>query len=430
MAIGIFILLIGLLPALFSPQREATDRDVIALANSANQPIHANVTAAFPEVGLRHIASGLTKPTVITTARDGSDRLFIAELTGHIRILVNGTVLPTPFLDISELVGTGEAGLLGVAFHPDYASNGFFYVDYVNPEGETVIARYTVSATDPNLADPASAYTLLTQQQPGTGHNGGQLAFGPEDYLYIAFGDGGCCGDPNGNGQNLDTWLGKLLRIDVNRDDFPGDPGRNYGVPPDNPFVGGSGLDEIWAYGFRNPWRFSFDRVTGDLFVADVGETNREEINFQPAGSAGGENYGWSVLEGTQCFNDTPPGSCDALLNGGSTLPILEYSHSLGCSVIGGYRYRGTRHPELEGIYLYADYCSGRIWGALPGDDGTWQSEQLLVAGFNITTFGEDEGGELYLADYNGDQSALYEIVSHRTTPRPRPTPVPRPTQK
>ena len=220
-------MLAGLLPGLFSPQREATDRPAIAFANSANQPIHANVTAAFRVVGLRHIASGLTKPTVVTAARDGSHRLFIAELTGHIEIIVNGTTFLTPFLDISELVGTREAGLLGVAFHPDYASNGFFYVDYVNSQGGTVIARYTVSATDPNLADPASAYTLLApQQQPGIGHNGGKLAFGPDHYLYVAFGDGGCCGDPNGNGQSLDTWLGKLLRIDVNRDAFPGDPSR------------------------------------------------------------------------------------------------------------------------------------------------------------------------------------------------------------
>jgi glucose/arabinose dehydrogenase len=185
-------------------------------------------------------------------------------------------------------------------------------------------------------------------------------------------------------------------------------------VPVDNPFVGRNGLDEIWAYGLRNPWRFSFDRLTGDLFVADVGEASWEEINFQLAASAGGDNYGWSVLEGMHCFDDTPPGSCDDFLNGGSRLPILEYSHSLGCSVTGGYRYRGKDHPELQGIYFYGDFCSGRIWGAPPQNDGTWQSEELLVTGFNITTFGEDEAGELYVVDYNGDQSALYEIVSPR----------------
>jgi len=428
-AIGVLILLMGLMPGLFPAQRETANLHTPAFTSSANKSLQANPNIIFPELDLRHITSGLTKPTVVTNAGDGSNRLFIAEQTGHIRILVNGTIVPTPFLDISDLVGGGEAGLLGVAFHPDYASNGFFYVDYVNGKAETVVARYNVSAGDPNVADPASSYTILTQQQPGTGHNGGQLGFGPDGYLYIAFGDGGCCGDPNGNGQNLETWLGKLLRVDVNRDDFPGDPNRNYGLPSDNPFIGGSGLDEIWAYGLRNSWRFSFDRLTGDLFLADVGETNWEEINFQPAISAGGENYGWSVLEGRHCLHDMPRGTCNAFLNGKSTLPILEYNHSFGCSVIGGYRYRGESHPELQGIYLYGDYCSGRIWGALPRNDGTWQSEELLATGFNITTFGQDEAGELYVVDYNGDQSALYEIVSRRTAPRPRPSPAPRPTR-
>ena len=266
--------------------------------------------------------------------------------------------------------------MLGLAFHPDYTTTGFFYVNYTDNLGDTVVARYTVSAKDPNVADPDSAQTVLTQDQPFSNHNGGQVAFGPDGYLYIALGDGGSGGDPQENGQNLNTWLGKILRVDVNGDDFPGDPNRNYAVPPDNPFVSDpNALDEIWAYGVRNPWRCTFDRVTGDFFIADVGQGAWEEINFQPAASPGGENYGWDVLEGGlhgpqpvpggNCFEDFPQGSCNAFLNGGSTLPVLEYSHSFGCSVTGGYRYRGQLYPQLDGIYFYSDLCSGIIWGAI-----------------------------------------------------------------
>ena len=381
-------------------------------------------------IQLEQVVSGLNLPVTVTNAGDGSGRIFIVQQTGQIRILSGGTLLPTPFLDISALVSCcGERGLLGLAFHPDYATNGFFYVDYTNVAGNTVVARYEVSPTDPNVADPNSAQTVLTQNQPFANHNGGQLAFGPDGYLYIALGDGGSGGDPQDNGQNLNTWLGKILRVDVNGDDFPGDPDRNYAVPPNNPFVGIAGLDEIWAYGLRNPWRCTFDRVTGDLFIGDVGQNNWEEINFQPAASAGGENYGWDVLEGMHCFEDQPPGSCNAFLNGGSTLPILEYNHSLGCSVTGGYRYRGQLYPQLDGIYFYGDLCSGRIWGATRQGDGTWVSEELLVSGFTISTFGEDEAGEVYVAQYNGGQSALYRIVGGPTPP-PTPTATPSPTPR
>ena len=423
-------MLIGLLPGLF-PAKQAIDSTSTVFASSASHQIIAskeNVPSRFPPLDVRQIVANLNNPTAVTNSGDGSGRLFIAQQTGEIRIVIDGALLVTPFMDISDLLGSGQSGLLGLAFHPDYAENGFFYVDYIDDEGDTVVARYTVSASDPNVADPDSAFIVLTQEQPTTNHNGGHLAFGPEGYLYIAFGDGGCCGDPNGNAQNLETWLGKLLRVDVNRDDFPADPNRNYAVPADNPFVGRNGLDEIWAYGFRNPWRCTFDRDTGDLFLGDVGELSWEEINFQPGGSAGGQNYGWNILEAMHCFHDEPPGSCDDFLNGGSTLPILEYNHSVGCSVTGGYRYRGERYPDLEGIYFYGDFCTGRIWGARPQDNGTWQSEELLLTGFTITTFGEDDAGELYVVDYDGGQSALYEIVSRRGR-RPRPTPAPRPTQ-
>jgi glucose/arabinose dehydrogenase len=384
----------------------------------------------FPTIQLEQVVSGLTQPTTVTNTGDGSARIFIVQQTGQILIFINGSVLPTPFLDISDLVSHEfEHGLLGLAFHPDYAGNGFFYVDYTDPDFNTVIARYEVSAADPNVADPDSAQIVLTQSQPIGDHNGGQLAFGPDGYLYISIGDGGCCGDPFENGQNLDTWLGKILRVDINGDDFPGDPERNYAVPPDNPFVGAPGLDEIWAYGVRNPWRCSFDRVTGDFFIADVGQDTWEEVNFQPAASSGGENYGWNVLEAMHCFDDDPAGSCDDFLNGGSTLPIAEYHHSPDCSVTGGYRYRGQSYPDLEGIYFYADFCTGRIWGAIQQVNGTWESQELLLAGFAISTFGEDETGELYVVEYNNDQSVLYRITSGQgPTPTPTVTPTPTPT--
>ncbi len=389
----------------------------------------------FPTIHLEPVVSGLTQPTTVTNAGDGSGRIFITQETGQIRIVINGTLLPTPFLDISNLVRQDpEQGLLGLAFHPDYASNGYFYVDYTDNDHNIVVARYQVSAGDPNIADPNSAYTILKQPQiDSEDHNGGTVAFGPDGYLYISIGDGSCCGDPEGNGQNLMTWLGKILRVDINRDDFPGDPNRNYGVPPDNPFVGQSGvLPEIWAYGLRNPWRCSFDRLTGDFFIGDVGQDTWEEVDFQPAGSSGGENYGWSVLEGMHCFNDNPPGSCDDFLNGGSTLPILEYNHDFpGCAVTGGYRYRGQRYADLAGVYFYGDFCWGLIWGAIQQGNGTWQSQVLLDNGpkFAITTFGEDEAGELYVVQFNFDQSVLYHIAgSQEVTPTPTPTITPTPT--
>jgi glucose/arabinose dehydrogenase len=384
------------------------------------------VHGPFPTIQLQQVATGFASPVTVTNAGDGSGRLFIVQQTGEIRILINGTVLPTPFLDISDLVGCGcgEQGLLGLAFHPDYAKNGFFYVDYTDDDGNTQVARYTVSAGDPNVADPGTRHPILNQDQPFTNHNGGQLAFGPDGYLYIAFGDGGSGGDPQENGQDLTTWLGKILRVDIDGDDFP-DPNLNYAVPPDNPFVGNpDALDEIWAYGVRNPWRCTFDRDTGDFFIADVGQGTREEINFQPAASTGGENYGWDVLEGTFCHEDIPQGSCDQFLTGGSTLPVLEYSHAFGCAVTGGYRYRGQLYPQLDGIYFYSDLCSGTIWGATQDVQGRWQSEVLLESGLAVTTFGEDEAGEIYVADYTG--GTLYQIVgTGPTTPTPSVTPTP-----
>jgi glucose/arabinose dehydrogenase len=423
--IGAFVLLAGVFLALLATANQFNASTPNVFASRALQRV-TDLKGPFPNIRLEQVAPGLTMPVTVTNAGDGTSRLFIVEQTGQIRILIGGTVLPTPFLDISDLVSCcGEQGLLGLAFHPDYTTNGFFYVDYTDVAGNTMVARYQVSESDPNVADPDSAQTVLTQDQPFSNHNGGQLAFGPDGYLYIALGDGGSGGDPQGNGQNLETWLGKILRVDINGDDFPGDPDRNYAVPPDNPFVNTAGLDEIWAYGVRNPWRCTFDRVTGDFFIADVGQGNWEEIDFQPAASAGGENYGWNVLEGMHCFNDDPPGICDEFLNGGSTLPVLEYNHTLGCAVTGGYRYRGQLYPQLEGIYFYSDLCSGTIWGAIQVN-GTWESEALLASGLAVTTFGEDEEGEVYVADYNG--GALYRIIGEPTAPTPTPTVTPTPT--
>ncbi len=414
--IGVLLALFGLFLGLFATAKPLND-PTIRRFNDAMDRQHA----PFPTIQIQPVASGFASPVAVTNAGDGSGRLFIVQQTGQIRILINGTVLTTPFLNISDLVSCcGERGLLGLTFHPSYVSNGFFYVDYTDVNGNTRVARYTVSKNDPNIADPNSAFPILSQVQPFSNHNGGQLAFGPDSYLYIGLGDGGSGGDPQENGQNLQTWLGKILRVDVDGDDFPGDPNRNYAVPPDNPFVGNpNALDEIWAYGVRNPWRCTFDRITGDFFIADVGQNSWEEINFQLAASAGGENYGWDVLEGMHCFEDIPQGSCNQFLNGGSTLPVLEYSHSLGCSVTGGYRYRGQLYPQLNGIYFYSDLCSGTIWGAIQ-DNGTWVSQDLLHSGLVVTTFGEDESGEVYVADYSA--GVLYQIIGQQPTPTPTPT--------
>ena len=341
-----------------------------------------------PALALMPIATNLTKPVAIAHAGDGSGRLFIALQEGQIVIHDGQGVLPVPFLDIRALVSCcGEQGLLGLTFHPRFAENGLFFVNYTDRAGDTVIARYSVSISEPDRADPDSAATLLTISQPFTNHNGGQLKFGPDGYLYVGMGDGGSGGDPQDNAQNLASLLGKMLRIDV-------DGALPYTVPPDNPFVTTPGArPEIWALGLRNPWRFTFDRVTGDLFIGDVGQNLWEEINLQPAASPGGENYGWRRMEGTHCFN--PPASCNP---GTLTLPIIEYSHALGCSVTGGYRYRGQQIPELYGTYLYADFCSGRVWGASQDGAGRWSAAELLDTALLISTFGEDEAGELYLA--------------------------------
>ena len=343
-------------------------------------------------IEVESVVTGLILPVSIKNAGDGSGNLFIVEQVGRVLIYDGAQLLPNAFLDISSLVSTGsERGLLDIVFHPDYAANGFFYVNYTNLPGNTVVARYNRSA-DPQLADPSSETILLTVSQPFANHNGGQLGFGPDGFLYIALGDGGVPGtSPANPAQDLSQLLGKILRIDING-------GPPYAIPADNPFAGVAGArPEIWAYGLRNPWRFSFDRETGDLLVADVGQSRFEEVNFQAAASPGGENYGWPLMEGSSCF--VPSTNCN---DGSLTLPVVEYDHMLGnCSISGGYRHRGNNFPQLNGVYFYGDFCTGRIWGADTDINGDWFSKLLLDTTISITTFGEDESGDVYLVAYN-----------------------------
>jgi glucose/arabinose dehydrogenase len=361
----------------------------------------------LPQISLAAVTGGFVSPVHVTHAGDGSGRIFVVEQAGRIRILENAAVLPTPFLDLASitpprLVAGGEQGLLSVAFPPGFTAKGYFYVNYTRaPDGATVVARYRVTAGNANVADPASEEVILTVPQPFANHNGGQLAFGPDGFLYIGMGDGGSGGDPLNNGQSPGTLLGKLLRIDVESGTAP------YVVPPDNPFVGVAGfLPEVWALGLRNPWRFSFDRGTGDLYIGDVGQGSFEEIDFQAAGDLEGRNYGWNVMEGESCY---PPGTVGCNRTG-LALPVFVYAHALGCSVTGGHVYRGSAFPSLQGVYLFGDLCSTRIWG-IRRNGGAWDNAVLADnTTLTITTFGEDESGNVYVVDYaNGD---LLRIVS------------------
>lgn len=343
-------------------------------------------TTAFPDPALytwETVASGLERPVDIQSTSAGAGRLFIVEKAGRIRILQDGQVLSVPFLDITERVGSqgNEQGLLGLAFHPRYVGNGFFYVNYTDRDGNTVIARFQASP-QLGLADPASESILLRVNQPFANHNGGALAFGADGFLYVGLGDGGSSGDPFGNAQNLASLLGKILRLDVNS-------AEPYGIPPGN--ISGS---EVWAYGLRNPWRISVDRVTGDLHIGDVGQNKWEEINFVAAGTPGLLNFGWDYMEGTHAYEGFLP------LDLALVAPVAEYDHSQGCSVTGGVVYRGAM-PEWQGIYLYADYCRGTIWGLLNAD-GQWQTRVLFETRLTVTTFGQDEAGEVYLASDSG----------------------------
>ncbi len=359
-------------------------------------------------IELEQYATGFLSPVDITNA--GDDRLFVVERSGRIKIIdESGAVVFTPFLDIDSKVantsGQSEKGLLGLAFHPDYQNNGFFFVNYTDNSGETIVARYSRDSSDPNLADPDSEEIIMTIDQPYGNHNGGCIKFGPDGYLYIGMGDGGSGNDPQNYGQNTQSLLGKMLRIDI-------DNGSPYSVPSDNPFVNDANvLDEIWAIGMRNPWRFSFDRETGDLWIADVGQNAWEEIDFQPANSPGGENYGWRCYEGNHLNGNVNTSNCGSA--GDYVAPIYEVQHSGfsgPCSVTGGFVYRGEDYPDLEGIYIFADYCTGEIFTVAPDGSGGWVGQEVADFNYDISTFGEDVDGELYLARMG--QGRIYKVVS------------------
>lgn len=374
----------------------------------------ADQTGPAVTIATTLIAGSLERPVYVTAAPADRARLFIIEKRGRIRIYKNGGLLPTSFLDVSALVSYGnEEGLLSMAFHPNYASNGYFYIYYVNLSGNLQIVRYSVSA-NPDVANAASALTIITIAHPtNSNHNGGQLQFGPDGYLYLGTGDGGSGGDPPNNAQNTGVLLGKMLRLDV-------DGGTPYAIPPTNPFVGaGNPLDEIWDLGTRNPWRFSFDRLTHDLWIGDVGQGDWEEVDLEPAGSAGGVNYGWRCMEGNAQYNFS--GNCSTLT---LTPPVHVYSHGNGCSISGGYRFRGSPNSSFFGQYFFADYCGGSQARSLTFDGSTWTAANHTLtppAGRSIaflSSFGQDAIGDLYIvtdcSNYGGTcgngSGAVYKL--------------------
>ena len=384
-----------------TPLAPATHRDATASPSPAPAPTETLVPSptagappfvtSFPDPSAfvwTRLPGDFSRPVDLQDLGDG--RLLVVQQAGTIMIHQNGEVLPEPFLDLRDRVGVvaNEQGLLGLALHPDYASNGILFVNYTDLDGDTVISRFQASA-DPGRADASSETVLIQFDQPYPNHNGGGMVFGPDGYLYIGSGDGGSAGDPHGNGQRLDTFLGKILRIDVNGEE-------PYSIPPDNPFPS---RPEIWAYGLRNPWRFAFDPLTSDLYIADVGQRDWEEVNFQPAGAPGGANYGWNILEGTHPYAG---GGTDAL-----TPPIAEYSHDFGCSITGGVVARDPGLAEFTGVYLYSDYCSGLVWGLVRDTSGAWQNALLFETGLRISSFGQGRSGEIYLLDLGG---AVYRL--------------------
>jgi uncharacterized repeat protein (TIGR01451 family) len=376
---------------------------LIPITNAAPEAV--NLVEAFP---------GITFNTPVDIAHAGDGRLFIVERAGTIRsATLDQLATSAPiFLDIvSQVSSGGETGLLGLAFHPNFASNGYFYVNYttlISSQLHTRISRFSVTES-PNVADPASELVLLQLAQPFSNHNGGDLNFGPDGYLYVGLGDGGSGGDPDGRAQNVNDLLGKILRLDVDGGGIASDCGSssNYTIPANNPFVGTAGCDEIWAIGLRNPWRFSFDRQTGAMFIGDVGQNAIEEIDYQPAGT-GGVNWGWNTKEGTACYE--PATGCDST---GLTDPIYEYEHSNNrCSITGGFVYRGSQYPALADRYLYADFCTGEVW-SLTAVGGNWNgtlTNNSLAGGIGqIATFGEDANGEVYLGTFSST-GLIYRI--------------------
>jgi glucose/arabinose dehydrogenase len=387
----------------------------------------AQVSVVWPTISLNLVAGGFSNPVYVTNAGDGSGRLFVVEQAGRIKIIHNNAITGT-FLDITDRVlsppsGGSEQGLLGMAFPPGYGSGkDYFYVYYTKKDGSNQVSRFHLGG-NPNTANPNSEEPIILLNHPTyTNHNGGQLAFGPDGYLYIGTGDGGGAGDPFNNAQNPSSLLGKILRIDVEAGylppmmspfrlyfpiamNSPGSTNLAYTIPPDNPYANTPGYrPEIWALGMRNPWRFSFDQQTHDLWIGDVGQNTWEEVDFQPSSSRGGENYGWNMYEGTSCYKSP----CNP---SGKTMPIYTYGHTNGnCSITGGFVYRGTTYPGMQGIYFFADYCSGTIYQMQRDNNNNWViNPQATSTTYNISSFGEEQSGELYLADRTG--GSIYHIV-------------------
>jgi len=386
-----------LAPATATSQPAASEPTATPLVPTPTltEPAPTGPPTAVPAIALpdpsrfrwAEVANGFARALGLEATLDG--RLFVLEQRGVIWVIQDGVVLPDPFLDIRDRVESSafEQGLLGLAFHPQFLANGFFYVNYTRFGGDTVIARFSASA-DPNRADPGSELVLLVVDQPFANHNGGGLEFGPDGFLYIGLGDGGSANDPFGNGQSLDTLLGKLLRVDV-------DSAEPYGIPADNPFAAGGGRPEIWAYGLRNPWRFSFDPGTTDLYIGDVGQNSWEEIDYLPAGSPGGVNFGWNLREGRHPFASQA--------TEGLTDPIAEYANSgFACSVTGGVVAREAALPEWAGVYLFGDYCSGEVWGLVRDATGHWQGAVLFNTGLSVSSFGSGPDGSVYLVHHGG----------------------------
>ncbi len=384
----------------FAPRPQSALSLILAAAASGCGSQFENETPRLPEgpepVGLQEVASGLSFP-IYLTAPSGDPRVFIVEKGGTIRIVKDGALLPTAYLDLGGLVSTGgEQGLLGLAFHPQYATNGRFVVHYTDLAGDTRVVHYRVSI-DPDVADGTSGLLILSEDQPFPNHNGGQVLFGPDGYLYVMLGDGGSAGDPGGRGQSLADLFGSLLRIE------PLEAG-GYAVPADNPFTASTGTrPEVWSYGLRNPWRVDFDPATGDLYVADVGQARWEEVSVSAAGGRG-VNFGWSVMEGPDCFGTD---SCD---EAGLELPVVWYGHGEGCSITGGLVYRGSAIPALQGHYFYSDFCAGwvrsfRLENGAAVDQFEWPT---LAPGGSVPSFGRDAAGELYVLSAGG---AVYRIV-------------------
>jgi glucose/arabinose dehydrogenase len=390
-----------------SPGPSPAGSPLVGSSPSAPSSASPALTAFDPThiaVGFETVVDGLDAPLGVVNAGDGSGRLFVPQQGGRIRIVRDGSLVAQPFLDIADRVTSGgERGLLGVAFHPGYPDDPRLFVDYTDVNGDTRVSSFRVDPASPDRVDPATEQRLLFVKQPFANHNGGALAFGPDGFLYIGMGDGGGTGDPGARAQNTGTLLGKILRVDIDTETA----GRDYGIPPDNPYADGAdgGLAEIWLWGLRNPWRMSFDRANGDLWIGDVGQGDWEEIDVQRAGAPGGTNFGWNRMEGSHCFS--PSSGCE---DPSLALPVTEYGHDQGCTVIGGDVDRGTAQPLLVGGYLFADYCSGRVWAIDPSVDGAREPTLVAETDHNFSAFGEDQAGELYAVDIS--QGTLLRVTA------------------